>query len=137
MRSALYIAPFVAAVFAQEDMDSSASATTTVSCSELHAFILAIDIGHHGWFKRHAVHGSSARSFLTVIQAVPVASGSTTITSTYTYSNTLTNFLSLTNSDGVITGMPSVAGGPAAETSQPALATGASYAAMRTFQVRY
>lgn len=46
MRSAFYIAPFVAAVFAQEDMDSSA--TTTVSCPELHAFILAIDIDLHG-----------------------------------------------------------------------------------------
>lgn len=41
-------------------------------------------------------------------------------TSTYSYSNPLTSFLTQTNSNGVITGMPS---GAAAVTSQPAVAT--------------
>ncbi|KAK4634230.1 hypothetical protein CLAFUW4_00798 [Fulvia fulva] len=56
---------------------------------------------------------------------LPVISGSVTVSSTYTYSNTLTNFLSLTNSDGVVTGMPTLsnAGPQVAVTSQPAAET--------------
>ncbi|KAF7197217.1 hypothetical protein HII31_01642 [Pseudocercospora fuligena] len=55
---------------------------------------------------------------------VPVVESGSTISSTYTYSNTMTNFLSLTNSDGVVTGMPTLSNvpQPAAETSQPAVA---------------
>ena len=46
-------------------------------------------------------------------------------TSTYTYSNTMTNFLTETNSLGVVTGMPNLSNGyaPVAETAQPAVAT--------------
>ena len=54
-----------------------------------------------------------------------------TVSSTYTYSNTLTNFLSLTNSDGVVTGMPTLSnpGTPVVATSQPAVETNVGAAA--------
>lgn len=69
---------------------------------------------------------SSSTAETTGPTVVPEISGSVTISSTYTYSNTLTNFLSLTNSDGVVTGMPTLSVNTApgvAVTSQPALAT--------------
>ncbi|KAI1123855.1 hypothetical protein F5Y10DRAFT_43445 [Nemania abortiva] len=51
-----------------------------------------------------------------------VGSAITTVTTyTYQYSNPATTLLTQTNSDGVITGLPS--GGTAAETSQPAVET--------------
>ncbi|EME49996.1 hypothetical protein DOTSEDRAFT_68752 [Dothistroma septosporum NZE10] len=59
------------------------------------------------------------------------SSATPTVTSTYTYSNTETNFLSSTNSYGVITGMPSLTdtGAPVAATSQPAVDTDVGAAA--------
>ncbi|KAM0723267.1 hypothetical protein Q7P37_001468 [Cladosporium fusiforme] len=58
---------------------------------------------------------------------VPVSSGSTTVESTFSYSNGLTSFLTQTNSNGVITGMPAVETAqsalPPAVTAQPSVAT--------------
>jgi hypothetical protein len=62
-------------------------------------------------------------------QLVPELSGSVTVTSTYKYSNPATKYLTETNSDGIVTGMPSNAGtatvvtGEPAVTSQPPVAT--------------
>lgn len=58
---------------------------------------------------------------------VDVSSGSTTVESTVSYSNGLTSFLTQTNSNGVITGMPAVETAqsalPPAVTAQPSVAT--------------
>lgn len=58
---------------------------------------------------------------------VDVSSGSTTVQSTVSYSNGLTSYLTMTNSNGVITGMPAVETAqsdlPAAVTAQPSVAT--------------
>ena len=54
---------------------------------------------------------------------MPELSGSVTITSTYTYSNPATKFLTETNSAGVVTGLPGQSGQPEAVTSQPAVVT--------------
>ena len=61
------------------------------------------------------------------MQTVSVSSGSTTIVETLLYSNPATQYLTETNSEGVITGMPAGAtvgtGMPTVVTSQPAVAT--------------
>lgn len=62
-------------------------------------------------------------------QVVPEISGTVTVSSTYSYDNPETSFLTQTNSVGVVTGMPSNAaatasnGQPAVVTSQPEVAT--------------
>lgn len=103
MRSSiLFVAPFVAAAFAQ----STDTANATVS----------------------VYNSLFLYQMLNLAQVIEASSGSTTVSTTVPYTNGFTSYLTETNSLGVVTGMPSVVTSqpsqPAAVTAQSSLPTG-------------